>query len=112
MGGRTPRSGGVGAEFLRVDFMLDTCVINLILDGEVGNEWSVRGSNFVTDIQFQEILDTRDELRRRFLFQGLLALEPAVIRPTDLPSRLIVVTTLTPVSVFRERCRRCSTPLT
>jgi predicted nucleic acid-binding protein len=66
-------------------FLLDTCAINLILDGKVVNEWSLRGYTFVTDIQFQEILDTRDERRRNFLFQGLLALHATVIRPTDIP---------------------------
>jgi predicted nucleic acid-binding protein len=65
-------------------FMLDTCTINRILDGEVGNEWSLRGDIFVTDIQFQEILDTRDEDRRDFLFAGLMSLRPLVIRPSKI----------------------------
>jgi hypothetical protein len=46
-----------------MDFMLDTCVISRILDGQIGNEWSLRGRNFVTDIQLQEILDTKDPAR-------------------------------------------------
>jgi hypothetical protein len=32
-----------------MDFMLDTSALNPILDGQVGNEWSLRGRNFVTD---------------------------------------------------------------
>src|SRR5271155_2404035 len=68
-----------------MDFMLDTCVINRVLDGQVGNEWSLRGRNFVTDIQLQEILDTKDLARRDYLFYGLIALRPGVIRPTELP---------------------------
>lgn len=70
-----------------MDFMLDTSAINRILDGEVENEWSLRGYNFITDIQLQEILDTRDERRRNVLFQGLLALPAFVLRPTDIPQR-------------------------
>jgi predicted nucleic acid-binding protein len=66
-------------------FMLDTCIVNRILDGEVGNEWSLRGDIFVTDIQLQEILDTREPSRRNFLLRGLLALRPTVIRPSELP---------------------------
>jgi len=50
-------------------FMLDTSTINRILDDHVGNEWSLRGDIFVTDIQLQEILDTRDPDRRSFLFR-------------------------------------------
>ena len=69
-------------------FMLDTCVINRILDGRVGNEWSLRGDNFVTDIQLQEILDTKDPARRRTLLYGLIELHPNVIRPTDAPQWL------------------------
>jgi hypothetical protein len=68
-----------------MNFMLDTCVINRILDGQIGNEWSLRGKNFVTDIQLQEILDTRNAPRRNYLLRGLLALRPGVIRPTELP---------------------------
>jgi len=68
-----------------MDFMLDTCVINRILDGHVSNEWSLRGRNFVTDIQLQEILDTTDNARRNYLFQGLLAMQLNVIRPTEIP---------------------------
>jgi hypothetical protein len=44
--------------------MLDTCVINRILDGQVDNSWPLRGRSFVTDIQLQEILDTPNEARR------------------------------------------------
>jgi predicted nucleic acid-binding protein len=65
-------------------FMLDTNVINRILDGEVENEWPLRGDIFVTDIQLQEILDTRDPNRRDFLFGGLKSLRPNVIRPRDM----------------------------
>ena len=65
--------------------MLDTCIVNRILDGKVDNEWSLRGDIFVTDIQLQEILDTRDPSRCNFLFRGLLALRPHVIRPSELP---------------------------
>lgn len=68
-----------------MDFMLDTCVINRILDGLVGNVWSLRGRNFVTDIQLQEILDTKDPARRVYLLHGLIALRPGIIRPTELP---------------------------
>ncbi len=68
-----------------MDFMLDTCVINRILDGLVGNVWSLRGRNFVTDIQMQEILDTKDPARREYLLRGLIALRPGIIRPTELP---------------------------
>ena len=57
-----------------MDFMLDTCVINRILDGQVDNWWSLRALSFVTDIQLQEILDTPNEARREYLFRGLLAL--------------------------------------
>jgi len=39
----------------------------------------------VTDIQLQEILDTRCPGRRDFLLQGLFALRPIVIRPSELP---------------------------
>ena len=65
-------------------FMLDTSTINRILDDHVGNEWSLRGDIFVTDIQLQEILDTRDPDRRSFLFSGLMNLRPNVIRPRDM----------------------------
>lgn len=65
-------------------FMLDTCAINRILDRAVENEWSLRGDIFVTDIQFQEILDTPDLTRRDFLFKGLMSLRPNVIRPRDM----------------------------
>jgi hypothetical protein len=64
--------------------MLDTSAINRILDGDVGNEWSVRGGIFVTDIQLQEILDTANPDRRSFLFGGLMNLRPNVIRPRDM----------------------------
>jgi hypothetical protein len=60
-------------------FMLDTSAINRILDRAVENEWPPRGDIFVTDIQFQEILDTRDPTRRNFLFKGLMSLRPNVI---------------------------------
>jgi predicted nucleic acid-binding protein len=68
-----------------MDFMLDTCVINRILDGRNDNGWSLRGRNFVTDIQLQEILDTSNDARRDYLFRGLLAMQLNVIRPTEMP---------------------------
>jgi predicted nucleic acid-binding protein len=74
-----------GASIRAMPFMLDTNVINRILDGEVENEWSLRGDIFVTDIQLQEILDTRDPSRRNILFRGLMNLHPNVIRPSYLP---------------------------
>jgi len=65
--------------------MLDTCVINRILDCQVGNEWSLRGRNFVTDIQLQEVLDTSNDARRKFLTYGIAALHLNIIRPTEMP---------------------------
>ncbi len=47
--------------------MLDTCVINRILDGQIGNVWSLRGKIFVTDIQLQEVIDTKNPSRRNYL---------------------------------------------
>ena len=67
-----------------MDFMLDTSAINRILDGHVGNEWSLRGRNFVSDIQLQEVLDTSDDARREYLLRGIAALRLNVIRPTDM----------------------------
>jgi hypothetical protein len=67
-----------------MDFFLDTCVINRILDGHVNNWWSMRGLSFVTDTQLQELLDTRNEARREYLFRGLLALRLNVIRPSEM----------------------------
>ncbi len=68
-----------------MNFMLDTCVVNRILDGQIGNVWSLRGKNFVSDIQLQEVFDTKNVARRDYLLQGLPALRPGVIRPTELP---------------------------
>ena len=68
-----------------MDFMLDTSALNRILDGQVGNEWSLRGRNFVTDIQLQEVLDTCDDARRRYLVYGLVALQLNITRPTEMP---------------------------
>ena len=67
-----------------MDFMLDTSAINWILDGKAHNEWPLRGRNFVTDIQLQEVLDTRNDERRGYLFNGLLALKLNVIRPSEM----------------------------
>lgn len=64
--------------------MLDTSALNRILDGKVGNEWPLRGRNFVTDIQLQEVLDTPDENRRQYLLYGLVALQLNIIRPTEM----------------------------
>jgi|SRR5580658_4748864 hypothetical protein len=68
-----------------MDFMLDTSALNRILDGQVDNEWSLRGRNFVTDIQLQEVLDTSDYARRQYLLHGLVALHLNIIRPTEMP---------------------------
>ena len=65
--------------------MLDTSVLNRIIDGRVDNEWSLRGRNFVTDIQLQEVLDTSNDGRRRNLVYGLVALDLNIIRPTEMP---------------------------
>jgi hypothetical protein len=73
-----------GASICAMPFMLDTSAINRILDRAVENEWPPRGDIFVTDIQFQEMLDTRDPTRRNFLFKGLMSLRPNVIRPRDM----------------------------
>jgi hypothetical protein len=67
-----------------MDFMLDTSAINRMLDCQIDNEWSLRGRNFVTDIQLQEILNTSDPARRDYLFYGLMAMSLNVIRPTDM----------------------------
>jgi hypothetical protein len=66
-----------------MDFLFDTCAINCILKREVENGWSLRGDCYVTDIQLQEILETRNPSRRRFLLTGLMNLRLTVIRPTD-----------------------------
>jgi hypothetical protein len=42
-------------------FMLDTSAINRVHDG-LGCEWSLRGPLYVTDIQLQEIAQTRAPL--------------------------------------------------
>ena len=68
-----------------MDFMLDTSALNRILDGRVDNAWALRGRNFVTDIQLQEVLDTSNDARRRYLVQGLVGLHLNVIRPTEMP---------------------------
>lgn len=68
-----------------MDFMLDTNVLNRIIDGKLSNEWSLRGRTFVTDIQLQEVFDTSNDERRGCLFRGLLALQLNVIRPSDVP---------------------------
>jgi hypothetical protein len=66
-----------------MDFMLDTSTLNRILDLQVGNEWALRGRNFVTDIQLQELLDTPNDARRLSLLRGLVELNLKIIRPTD-----------------------------
>ena len=68
-----------------MDFMFDTSALNRILDGRADNEWSLRGRNFATDIQLQEVLDTPNEVRRRYLIDGLVALQLNIIRPTEMP---------------------------
>jgi predicted nucleic acid-binding protein len=67
-----------------MDFMLDTSALNRILDGRAGNEWSLRGRNFVTDIQLQEVLDTPTDARREYLLYGVVALQLNIIRPTEM----------------------------
>jgi predicted nucleic acid-binding protein len=64
-------------------FMLDTCAINRIHDG-LNCEWSLRGPLYVTDIQLQEIAQTRDRGRRESLLQAFFSLRPTVIRPQGL----------------------------
>jgi predicted nucleic acid-binding protein len=64
-------------------FMLDTCAINRIHDG-LDCEWSLRGPLYVTDIQLQEIAQTRDRGRRESLMQAFFSLRPTVIRPQGL----------------------------
>ncbi len=68
-----------------MDFMLDTNILNRIIDGRLTNEWSLRGRTFVTDIQLQEVLDTSSDARRGYLLRGLLALQLNVIRPSEMP---------------------------
>jgi hypothetical protein len=75
---------GLWSSIRAMPFMLDSCIIHRILDGEVGNEWPLLGDIFVTDIQLQEVLDTRDPNRCDFLFSGLTYLRPNVIRPRDM----------------------------
>ena len=65
--------------------MLDTNVLNRVIDGRLSNEWPPRGGTFVTDIQLQEVLDTSSDERRGHLFRGLLALQLNVIRPSEMP---------------------------
>jgi hypothetical protein len=61
-------------------FMLDTSAINCIHDG-LGCEWSLRGQLYVTDIQLQEIAQTRDLKRRDSLLLAFFSLRPTIIRP-------------------------------
>lgn len=61
-------------------FMLDTSALNRIHDG-LGCEWSLRGPLYVTDIQLQEIAQTRDPGRRASLLEAFFSLRPTVIRP-------------------------------
>jgi hypothetical protein len=76
------RANGASIRFM--PFMLDTCAINRIFDGSAGNEWSLRGDIFVTDIQLHKILDTANPIRRDYLFSRLIDLRPKVIRPRDM----------------------------
>jgi hypothetical protein len=64
-------------------FMLDTSAINRIHDG-LGCEWSLRGPLYVTDIQLQEIAQTRNPERRDSLLGAFLSLRPTIIRPSGL----------------------------
>lgn len=61
-------------------FMLDTSAINRIHDaGQC--EWSLRGPLYVTDIQLQELSQTRNAARRASLIAAFMSLRPTVIRP-------------------------------
>lgn len=64
-------------------FMLDTSAINRIHDG-MGCEWSLRGPLYVTDIQVQELGQTRQPERRASLLRALTSLRPTIIRPSGL----------------------------
>jgi hypothetical protein len=61
-------------------FMLDTSAINRVHDG-LGCEWSLRGPLYVTDIQLQEIAQTRAPDRRTSLLAAFMSLRPTVVRP-------------------------------
>ena len=61
-------------------FMLDTSAINRIHDG-MGCPWSLRGPLYVTDIQLQEIAQTRNPDRRASLMAAFMSLRPTVVRP-------------------------------
>jgi len=61
-------------------FMLDTSAINRIHDWQQC-PWSLRGPLYVTDIQLQEIAQTRDPDRRASLLGAFMSLRPTVLRP-------------------------------
>ena len=64
-------------------FMLDTSAINRIHDWEQC-EWSLRGPLYVTEVQLQEIAQTRDPERRASLLAAYRSLRLTVIRPMGL----------------------------
>lgn len=64
-------------------FMLDTSAINRIHDWQQC-EWGLRGPLYVTEIQFQEIAQTRDPGRRASLLRAYQSLRLTVIRPVGL----------------------------
>ena len=61
-------------------FMLDTSAINRIHDWQQC-EWSLRGPLYVTEIQLQELAQTRDPDRRASLVGAFMSLRPTVLRP-------------------------------
>jgi len=64
-------------------FMLDTSALNRIHDWRQC-EWSLRGSLYVTEIQLQEIAQTRNPDRRASLLEAYRSLRLIVIRPMGL----------------------------
>jgi predicted nucleic acid-binding protein len=60
--------------------MLDTSAINRVHDSQQC-EWSLRGPLYVTDIQLQEIAQTRDPHRRASLLGAFYSLRLTVVRP-------------------------------
>ena len=62
--------------------MLDTSAINRIHDWQQC-PWSLRGPLYVTDIQLQEIAQTRNPDRRTSLMAAFMSLRPTVVRPTS-----------------------------
>jgi predicted nucleic acid-binding protein len=64
-------------------FMLDTSALNRIHDWRQC-EWSLRGLLYVTEIQLQEIAQTRNRDRRASLLEAYRSLRLIVIRPMGL----------------------------